>query len=144
MIQNYLKVLSKYATFSGRARRQEYWLFVLVHVIVGFIVGIIQSFVPDLAGPLLVLWIVYALATLIPNIALTFRRLHDTGRSAWWILIALVPFVGAIVLLVFYCLPGTVGPNKYGEDPKQDDGVVPTPVAAAPVAPAPVEPPPAV
>lgn len=134
MIQNYLRVLSKYATFSGRARRKEYWQFVLIHLIAGVIGGVLMSIVPDLAGPLTILWMVYALAVFIPNLALSVRRLHDTDRSGWWLLIALVPFIGGIVVLVFYCLPGTVGANKFGEDPKQGGGV-------APAAPGPVAPP---
>ena len=62
--------------------------------------------------------LLFYLAILIPSIAVAIRRLHDTNRSGWWLLIALIPFIGALVLLVFYVLPGTVGPNKFGEDPK--------------------------
>jgi uncharacterized membrane protein YhaH (DUF805 family) len=64
------------------------------------------------------LYFLYGLAVLLPGLAVTFRRLHDTGRSAWWILIGVIPIVGSIVLLVFTCLPGAAGPNQYGPDPK--------------------------
>ena len=70
------------------------------------------------SSPAGILLLLFYLAILIPSLAVAFRRLHDTNRSAWWLLIALVPFLGALALLVFYVLPGTVGPNKFGEDPK--------------------------
>ena len=68
---------------------------------------------------LVFLYYLYAVAVLLPGLAVGFRRLHDIGRSAWWLLIALVPLAGGIVLLVFACLPGTPGPNQYGPDPKE-------------------------
>lgn len=123
----YLKALRQYADFHGRARRTEFWMFVLVNVVISIVLGIVDtltgtagvyaaggmaSFSPGLLG-----WI-YGLAVLIPSIAVTVRRLHDTDRSGWWILIQLVPIVGGIVLLVFVCLEGTRGPNRYGNDPK--------------------------
>jgi uncharacterized membrane protein YhaH (DUF805 family) len=110
----YLAVLKNYVGFSGRARRTEYWMFALFNCIVLLVLYILAIAV----HALIVLYILYALAVLLPSLAVAFRRLHDTGRSAWWILIGLVPFVGGIVLLVFACLPGTPGPNQYGPDPK--------------------------
>lgn len=127
-MQWYLKVLKQYADFNGRARRTEFWMFVLFNVLVSIVLGIVDSllgtasiysdgamvtFSPGLLGGL------YSLAVLIPSLAVTVRRLHDTDRSGWWVLIALIPLVGSIVLLVFTCLEGTRGPNAYGADPKQ-------------------------
>ena len=127
-MQWYLKVLKQYADFDGRARRTEFWMFVLFNVLVSIVLGIVDamigtatfygsgsmvSFSPGLLGGL------YSLAVLIPSIAVTVRRLHDTDRSGWWVLIGLIPFIGSIVLLVFACLEGTRGPNAYGMDPKQ-------------------------
>jgi len=118
--------LRKYAQFSGRARRSEYWLFALFTFAVSIAITILRLIV---AGPqslennsfdvLSLVSLSFSLAMFIPSLAVSFRRLHDTDRSAWWILIGLIPLIGAIVLLVFYCMPGTTGPNKFGADPKQ-------------------------
>jgi uncharacterized membrane protein YhaH (DUF805 family) len=110
----YLAVLKNYVGFSGRARRTEYWMFTLVNAIIFLVLYLLAL----AAHALIVLYILYGIAVLLPSLAVGFRRLHDTGRSAWWILIGLVPFVGGIVLLVLTCLPGTPGPNQYGPDPK--------------------------
>lgn len=109
----YLAVLKNYAGFSGRARRAEYWMFTLFSFIASAILYIIGALIHF---PLLST--IYGLAVLVPGLAVASRRLHDTDRSFWWILIALVPIVGAIVLLVFLCQDGTPGPNKYGPSPK--------------------------
>jgi len=111
----YLAVLKKYAVFSGRARRTEYWMFMLVNVIAGVILAIVDN----ILGTGGVLGIIYSLAVLIPGIAVSVRRLHDTSRSAWWLLIAFVPLIGAIVLLVFALQDSTPGPNAWGPNPKQ-------------------------
>ena len=120
--------LKKYAQFTGRSRRKEYWMFFLFTFVVSFVLQILagmlsggrsENGMPSGLG--MVVFIVlclFALAILIPSIALAFRRLHDTNRSAWWLLIGLVPFIGGIVLLVFYVMDGTPGPNKFGPDPK--------------------------
>ncbi len=116
----YLEVLKKYAVFDGRARRKEYWFFVLFNVIISIVLSVVDSaigFSTD-AGNVGVLGGIYSLAVLIPSIAVTVRRLHDTERSGWWFLIAFVPLVGWIILLVFTLFDGTPGPNKYGADPK--------------------------
>lgn len=109
----YLEVLKKYAVFQGRARRSEYWFFALFN----FIAIIILSVIDGLLGMAL-LSSVYMLATLVPNIAVAVRRFHDTGRSGWWVLIALVPFVGSIIMLVMMCFEGESGTNAYGPNPK--------------------------
>ena len=113
MIDYYTGVLKNYAGFEGRARRAEYWQFALVNIIITIVLDVI-----GLAVKFPLLGLVYGLAILVPSLAVAFRRLHDTGRSAWWILFALVPFVGAIVLLVFTCLDSTPGPNQFGPNPK--------------------------
>ena len=113
-------ITKKYACFSGRARRKEYWMFVLFNFIAGFIVGLIAGFLAGLTNvaELAYLGAIYNLAVLIPSFAVFFRRLHDIGKSGWWWLIVLVPFVGWIVLLVFCCLDSQPGENQYGPNPK--------------------------
>ncbi|MFI9123725.1 DUF805 domain-containing protein [Streptomyces bikiniensis] len=110
----YLDVLKKYAVFSGRARRKEFWMFQLFNVIA----GIILMTVDMLLGTYPLLYAVYALGVFLPSLGLSVRRLHDTGRSGWWLLIGLVPFVGGIVLLVFTVLEGEQQQNAYGPNPK--------------------------
>ncbi len=115
----------KYADFQGRARRSEYWLFSLFLFIVGLVIGVLRVATGGLEAlesgrmdPLGIVNLLFSLAVLIPSVAVGFRRLHDTNRSAWWILIGLIPVIGWITLLVFYLLPGTTGPNRFGADPK--------------------------
>ena len=117
----YLQALKNYANFSGRARRKEYWYFFLfnfiVAVVLGFIDGMVGTFSPEAGIGLL--GGIYSLAVLIPGVAVSVRRLHDTERSGWWLLIALVPLIGAIVLLVFMVQDSKTGSNKFGENPKE-------------------------
>ncbi|MBX9427187.1 MULTISPECIES: DUF805 domain-containing protein [Streptomyces] len=109
----YLEAFKKYAVFSGRARRKEFWMFQLISLIVSIILyGI------DLAIGMPLLGSLYALAILLPALGLFVRRLHDTDRSGWWILIGLVPLVGSIVLIVFACLEGDQRENGHGPNPK--------------------------
>lgn len=103
----YLNVLKKYATFQGRARRREYWYFVLFNMIIGGIIAVIAN----LTG-LDVLSTIYSLAVLIPGIAVSVRRMHDINKSGWYILIP-------IYNLILACTSGTQGPNSFGVDPKQ-------------------------
>lgn len=112
----YVKVLKQYADFSGRARRMEYWMFVLVNAIIGFVLYLPAIVTGDQIWA--ILYYVYALAVLIPSLAVAVRRLHDTGRTGWWILIGLVPLVGLIILLVFMFTDGEQGSNRYGPSPK--------------------------
>lgn len=126
-MNEYIHVWKNAFNFDGRARRREYWLFVLIN----FIVSLVLGFIPIVGG-------IYALCVLIPGIAVAIRRLHDINRSGWWMLSPIVgaPFmftgnletlaVGGIivgiislVLVIFACLDGTVGTNRFGEDPKQ-------------------------
>ena len=111
--------LKKYADFTGRAPRAEYWWFYLL-IMVGYVIAMILDSlfgVDKAAGPYGIVTIVLGLAILLPSIAAGIRRLHDTNRSGWWLLIGLIPILGAIILLVFFVTQGTVGPNQYGDDP---------------------------
>lgn len=117
----YLKVLKNYALFSGRARRTEYWMFVLFNMIFAIAAMILDN-VLGIAiegvgyGPIYGL---YILGVLIPGLAVSVRRLHDVGKSGWFFLIALIPIVGAIWLLVLFCSEGIAGVNNYGSNPKE-------------------------
>jgi len=111
----YLEVLKKYAVFTGRARRKEYWMFFLLSLIITFAL----AFIEGLVGSPGVIGVVYSLATLIPGLAVTVRRLHDTDRSGGYFLLAFVPLIGLIVLLVFLAQDGTSGQNRYGANPKE-------------------------
>jgi uncharacterized membrane protein YhaH (DUF805 family) len=117
----YLEVLKKYAVFNGRARRKEYWMFFLFNIIISIVLGIIDGMTgtSSVPGALGLLGGLYLLALLIPGIAVAVRRLHDTGRSGWWLLISFVPLIGAIVLIVFLVQDGAPGENQYGKNPKQ-------------------------
>ena len=116
----YFEVLKKYAVFGGRARRKEFWYFALFNVIVGILLAVVDAaigtFNTDSGFGLLSG--IYSLAILIPSIAVSVRRLHDIGRSGWWILIALIPLIGTIVLLVFNVQDSQPGENQYGPNPK--------------------------
>jgi len=111
----YLKVLKQYADFNGRARRKEYWMFELFNIIIVMILAVIDT----LLGTDGVLLVLYVLSVFIPSIAVTVRRLHDTGRSGWWILIDFVPLVGPIWLFVLMVLDSQPGENQYGPNPKE-------------------------
>lgn len=128
--------LRRYLAFSGRSRRKEFWLYVLFTILAGALASIIDSvmgyatitrfssaadvgaFVDGSGGPVNS---ILKLALLVPSFTVSVRRLHDTEHSAWWVLMWLVPIIGWIVLLVFYCSDGTRGPNRFGADPKQEN-----------------------
>jgi len=115
----YLQVLKKYAVFSGRARRKEYWYFVLFNAIISFVLSIIEGLAGIATGTdYSVLAGLYSLAVLLPSIGVAIRRLHDTGRSGWWLFIGLVPLIGAIILLVYMVSDSEAGTNEYGPSPK--------------------------
>ena len=111
----YLTVLKNYVGFSGRARRTEYWMFALVNAIIFIVVGILAAITRSYF--FWVLLFLYDLGVLLPALAVTWRRMQDTGRNGLWILLGLIPFVGGIILLVFMILPGTPGANEFGPDP---------------------------
>lgn len=117
----YLKVLKQYADFTGRARRQEYWMFALFNIIIivalVFLSGMIGSATnsEDLMSiPLLI----YYVGIIIPSLAVAVRRLHDQNKSGWYYLVTFIPFIGGIWLLILMCTEGDSGPNQYGPDPK--------------------------
>ena len=109
----YLDVLKNYAVFNGRARRKEYWMFMLFNILISFAIGFIEGFL----GSPGVIGLIYTLAVLVPSIAVAIRRLHDTGRSGWWVLLGLVPVLG-IILLIFLVLDSQPNDNEYGPNPK--------------------------
>ncbi|MCC3766688.1 DUF805 domain-containing protein [Streptomyces sp. UNOC14_S4] len=115
-MHRYTQVLKKYTEFSGRAGRPEYWYFFLFNLAISIVLMIIDM----TAGTYPLFEALYTVAVLLPSLAVTARRLHDTGRSAWWILIGLVPFVGGIVLLILAALPSVQRPNAYGPVPQQE------------------------
>jgi len=119
MVMGWYRVaLEKYAVFEGRSGRAEYWIFNLVNWGIAFVLGFVEAVtgLPEWNG-LGPLSTVFALAVLIPSFTVFVRRLHDTDRSGWWILISLVPVLGALVLFVFALLPGNDGQNEYGPVP---------------------------
>lgn len=139
----YLKCLRQYADFSGRARRKEYWMFILFNAIISFVLG----FIDGLLG-LNLLSYIYALVIFIPSLAVSVRRLHDIGRCGWWYLLPMVPFIGlsallafgsftssaaiilglaalgtGILMLVWFCTDSERGSNKWGPNPKEEEGM---------------------
>lgn len=108
-------VLSKYVTFSGRASRSEYWWFIVALILAYVVVAIVGGAVSEQVGG--VLYLIVALGTFLPALAVLIRRLHDVDRSGWWILIQLIPLVGPILLIVWLASRGTAGANRFGADP---------------------------
>jgi len=116
----YIGVLKKYAVFDGRAQRKEYWFFNLFSVLVVIllvILGMMTGTFDEERG-VGIFDSVYGLAVLLPSLAVSIRRLHDTGRSGWWLLVALIPLLGAIALLVFMVMDSEAGDNQFGPNPK--------------------------
>ena len=104
----------KYFDFDTRSCRSEFWFWTLFVVLVNMLLTLAGAFV---SSSIDWLGVVFSMVTLIPGISITVRRLHDLDKSGWWILIALVPFIGLILLIFWECLKGTEGPNRFGEDP---------------------------
>jgi uncharacterized membrane protein YhaH (DUF805 family) len=103
---------SHYVTFSGRAQRSALWYFVLFFVIVSIVTNIIDSFL----GTMGIVGLLVSLALLLPYLSVWIRRLHDLDRTGWWVLIAFTG-IGIILLIVWFCMKGTTGPNRFGPDP---------------------------
>lgn len=116
----FLAALRKYADFSGRARRSEYWYFALFYLLICFALAFIDGLIGSMnaAAGIGILSGLFVLAMLIPSLAVTVRRLHDTDRSGWWFFISLVPLIGPIVLLVFSVQDSQAGANRFGSNPK--------------------------
>ena len=111
-MNEYMEVLKKYAVFSGRARRREYWMFVLINFVISLVLGFIEGMVSGSSSSgQSILSTIYSLAVLIPSIAVGVRRMHDTDHSGWWLLFP-------IVNLIFALTEGTKGDNRFGADPK--------------------------
>jgi uncharacterized membrane protein YhaH (DUF805 family) len=117
----YLKVLRNYVGFTGRARRKEYWMFILFNIIFAIAAMILDNAlgiaIEDVGyGPI---YILYGLALFLPGLAVAVRRLHDVGKSGWFLFIALIPLIGTIWLLVLLAKDGEPGMNQYGINPKE-------------------------
>lgn len=111
-MEYFLGAYKKYADFTGRARRQEYWMFILFYFIVSIILGIVDGVLG-----IQILGLLFSLASLVPSLAIGARRLHDTGRSGWWQLLYLIPLIGLIIMIVFL-VQDSHPDNEYGPNPK--------------------------
>lgn len=112
--------LSKYVDFQGRARRPEYWWFILFVVLGSLVLGTLDAMIfgtTETGDQIGILSAIFSLAVVLPSLAVAIRRLHDTDRSGWWILLGLIPVVGFLVLLYFYVQKGTEGDNRFGPEP---------------------------
>jgi len=116
----FIKVIKSFS-FNGRARRKEYWFFFLFVIVIAFLLGLLDSLIGTYSRKteLGLLGGIFLLGILIQSIAVGVRRLHDTGRSGWWLLIGFIPFVGSIIVLILMLLAGQPGMNEYGPDPRQ-------------------------
>ena len=108
-------VVKNYANFRGRARRSEYWYFALANFLYCIVTGLLSVKVPEV---MYLVWIV-SLALLVPSLAVCVRRLHDIGKSGWWYLIGFVPYIGVVILFVFFVKDSQPGENKWGANPKE-------------------------
>ncbi len=125
-MQYYIGALKKYATFAGRASRKEFWMFLLINVLIIVGIAVLAALVQGsetLYNIVSIVYLLYIVAMILPSISVVVRRLHDTGRSGWWYFIQLVPFVGSIVMFVFLVLGSTPGNNKYGAGPSMPQKV---------------------
>jgi uncharacterized membrane protein YhaH (DUF805 family) len=116
----YTDVIKKYAVFSGRAARPEFWWFVLFNIIISAAINLVVSAVAGHSAGQAV-GEIYSLAVLLPSLGVGIRRLHDTNRTGWWYLLVFIPILGWIVLIVFLALASDPGPNKYGPNPQSPD-----------------------
>lgn len=114
MIDWFVKCMQNYANFNGRARRKEYWFFILVQFLITFVIGLVLGFIlPE--SLMSIINIILSLVFLVPSLAVGARRLHDIGKSGWFLLLGLIPLVGAIILIVFFCLDTKRESNQWGE-----------------------------
>lgn len=117
----YIKALKQYADFEGRARRTEYWMFILFYIIFAIVAMIIDGLLgfSMAEGGFSPIQALYSLAMIVPAIAVSVRSLHDVGKSGWMLLVGLIPFIGYIWLLVLYVTDSNPGTNQYGSNPKE-------------------------
>jgi uncharacterized membrane protein YhaH (DUF805 family) len=120
---------TKYAEFKGRARRKEYWYFVLFQIIAQCAALVVDSIL--FGGGITPVYTLVGVALLVPALAVGFRRMHDIDRSAWWLLIGLIPLLGWIILIYWFAQPGTKGPNRFGPDPIEEEEGAAADAAAA-------------
>jgi len=113
------KVIKNYVGFSGRARRKEYWMFALINIVISVVLSLLGK-IDGIGSLFTALGGLYSLGLLLPSIAVGIRRLHDIGKSGFWLLISLIPLAGAIWLIVLFAKEGTPGSNSYGSDPKEE------------------------
>lgn len=125
----YVDVLKKYVEFNGRARRKEYWMFALINIVIMIAIAIVEN-VAGIAGEdgSGLISNLYSLAVLLPSLAVGARRLHDIGKSGWWLLINFIPIIGWIWILVYFCRDSQPGDNEYGPNPKGAAPMAPTPI----------------
>ncbi len=114
MFSHFTSVLTNFS-FEGRASRAEYWSFMLFFIPLALLAGASGAVFGETLGT--VLYVGLVLATLVQSLALGVRRMHDIDKSGWFVLVGAIPFVGGLIFLVLSCLPGTTGPNNYGQDP---------------------------
>jgi uncharacterized membrane protein YhaH (DUF805 family) len=124
--------LKRYADFQGRSRRMEYWMFtlgvVIVEVVLFALFAALGAFrtsdgtPPAMFWPMMIIFGIFGLAIIVPALAVQVRRFHDQDKSGWFVLLGLIPYVGGLIVLVFMCLPGTSGSNRFGADPKGGTG----------------------
>lgn len=128
----FITVLKKYAVFDGRARRSEYWYFLLVYMVLLIVLMVVDAMMGSYSkdAGLGLLSGIFSLGMLLPSFGVAIRRLHDTGRSGWWLLISIVPLVGGIILLFFFAQDSEAGTNRFGPNPKGVEGK-PPPLPAA-------------
>lgn len=117
----FIGALQKYADFSGRARRKEFWMFFLFYIIFAVVLTIIDGLIGwgFAGGTIGILYTLFSLGILLPYLAVTVRRLHDIGKSGWWYFIGLIPIIGGIWLIVLLATDGMPGENQYGPNPKE-------------------------
>lgn len=115
MLYWYIDMWKNATNFDGRSRRKAYWMVVLVNFVITFIMAALSLFFWIID----VIMTIYCIALILPGISLGIRRLHDIGKSGWWLLIGFVPIIGSVVLLIFYCMDSVPGENEYGPNPKE-------------------------
>ncbi len=124
----YTDVIKKYAAFTGRATRKEYWMFFLINALIGITLNLVEGDVGNMG----LISAIYSLALLTPSIAVAVRRLHDTGRSGWWLLIGIFPLIGGIILIYFLVQDSEAGTNIYGARPSSPSDMIPPPTETTP------------